>query len=51
MVSDQFQASWQRHFTPLLHSHSPELATLIETADKLAVAHAPKKVVRVAGAG
>lgn len=38
MDSDDFKASRRRHFTLLLHSHSPELAMLTEAADKLAVA-------------
>ncbi len=35
MLDNNFKALWQEQFTPFLHPHLPQIATLIETADKL----------------
>jgi hypothetical protein len=35
MLDKTFKALWKEQFTPFLHRHLPQTATLIETADKL----------------
>ncbi|MDB5341897.1 MAG: hypothetical protein JWP89_274 [Schlesneria sp.] len=38
IVQETLASGWRREFTPIVHSHLPEMATLIETAGKLDVA-------------